>query len=64
MAKLKSNSERDKLVLDALNENIKKAPSLGICAETFYALKQEFLRIMRERDDALKQLQEQEDHEM
>lgn len=64
MAKLKSNSERDKLVLDALNENIKKAPSLGICAETFYALKQEFLRIMQERDDALKQLQEQEDHEM
>ena len=64
MAKLKPNSERDKLVLDALNENIKKAPSLGICAETFYALKQEFLRIMRERDDALKQLQEQEDHEM
>lgn len=64
MAKLKSNSERDKLVLDALNENIKKAPSLGICAETFYALKQEFLRIMQERDNALKQLQEQEDHEM
>jgi hypothetical protein len=64
MAKLKSNSERDKLVLDALNENIKKAPSLGICAETFYALKQEFLRIMQERDDALKQLQDQEDHEM
>lgn len=64
MAKLKSNSERDKLVLDALNENIKKSPSLGICAETFYALKQEFLRIMQERDDALKQLQEQEDHEM
>lgn len=61
---MKSNSERDKLVLDALNENIKKAPSLGICAETFYALKQEFLRIMQERDDALKQLQEQEDHEM
>lgn len=64
MAKLKSNSERDKLVLDALNENIKKAPSLGICAETFYALKQEFLRIMQERDDALKQLQDQEYHEM
>lgn len=64
MAKLKSNSERDKLVLDALNENIKKAPLLGICAETFYALKQEFLRIMQERDDALKQLQDQEDHEM
>ena len=61
---MKSNSERDKLVLDALNENIKKAPSLGICAETFYALKQEFLRIMQERDDALKQLQDQEYHEM
>lgn len=61
---MKSYTERDKLVLDALDENIQKAPELGICAETFYALKQEFLRVMQERDDALKHLQERKSHEV
>ena len=36
-------NERDQAVLDALDENIKIAPSIGVCADTFYALKQEFL---------------------
>ena len=61
---MKPYTERDKLVLDALDENIKKAPELGICADTFYALKQEFRRVMQERDDALQQLQEQQRHEV
>ena len=56
--------ERDQLVLTALDENIKRAPELGVCADTFYALKQEFLRIMQERDDALKAIQESTPHEM
>lgn len=51
-------SERDQAVLDALEENIKIAPQIGVCADTFYALKQEFLRIMQERDDTLEKLQE------
>lgn len=42
-------NERDQAVLDALEENIKIAPKIGVCADTFYALKQEFLRIMQER---------------
>lgn len=49
-------SEHDRLVLAALDKNAKKAPALGVCADTFYALKQEFLRVMQERDDALKKL--------
>lgn len=53
-----NSAERDRAVLDALDDNIRIAPKVGICADTFYALKQEFLRIMQERDDALKKLQE------
>lgn len=51
-------NERDNAVLDGLDEDILLAPKLGLCADTFYALKVEFLRIMQERDDALKKLQE------
>lgn len=53
-----NSAERDRAVLDALDDNIRIAPKVGICADTFYALKQEFLRIMQERDDALKKIQE------
>ena len=56
--------ERDQAVLDALEENIKIAPQIGVCADTFYALKQEFLRIIQERDDALEKLQEATSHEV
>lgn len=55
-------SERDKAVLDSLDENIRLAPHLGICADTFYALKQEFLRVMRERDEAIRKLSEVQTH--
>lgn len=51
---MNESQNRDQAVLDALDKNIKLAPQLGVCADTFYALKQEFLRIMQERDDALK----------
>lgn len=57
-------NERDQAVLDALEENIKIAPNIGVCADTFYALKQEFLRIMQERDEAIKELQEATHHEV
>jgi hypothetical protein len=57
-------NERDQAVLDALEENIKIAPKIGVCADTFYALKQEFLRIMQERDEAIKELQEATHHEV
>lgn len=57
-------NERDQAVLDALEENIKIAPKIGVCADTFYALKQEFLRIIQERDEALKELQEATHHEV
>lgn len=51
-------SQRDQVVLDALDENIKNAPSFGICAEAFHVLKEEFLRVMHERDEALERLRE------
>lgn len=54
---MKSPTERDQVVLDALDENIKLAPQFGLCAEQFYVLKQEFLRIMQERDDAISELE-------
>ena len=57
-------NERDQAVLDALEENIEIAPKIGVCADTFYALKQEFLRIMQERDEAIKELQEATHHEV
>ena len=57
-------NERDQAVLDALEENIKIAPKIGVCADTFYALKKEFLRIIQERDEAIKELQEATHHEV
>ena len=54
---MKSPTERDQVVLDALDENIKLAPQFGLCAEQFYVLKQEFLRVMQERDDAIFELE-------
>lgn len=54
---MKSPTERDQVVLDALDENIKLAPQFGLCAEQFYVLKQEFLRVMQERDDAISELE-------
>lgn len=44
--------ERDRAVLSALDDNIQRAPSLGVCAECFAALKLEFERVMAERDAA------------
>lgn len=55
-------SERDKAVLDSLDENIRLSPLLGVCADTFYALKQEFLRVMCERDEAIQKLSEVQAH--
>ena len=45
-------NERDRAVLSALDDNIRRAPSLGVCAECFVALKLEFERVMAERDAA------------
>ena len=45
-------NERDRAVLSALDDNIRRAPSLGVCAECFAALKLEFERVMAERDAA------------
>nr|DAG19321.1 MAG TPA: hypothetical protein [Caudoviricetes sp.] len=45
--------ERDRAVLSALDDNIRRAPSLGVCAECFAALKIEFERVMAERDEAM-----------
>lgn len=45
-------NERDHAVLAALEDNIRRAPSLGVCAECFAVLKLEFERIMAERDAA------------
>ena len=46
--------ERDRAVLSALDDNIRRAPSLGVCAECFAVLKLEFERVMAERDAARK----------
>lgn len=45
-------NERDRAVLAALEDNIQRAPSLGVCAECFAMLKLEFERVMAERDAA------------
>lgn len=45
-------NERDCAVLAALEDNIQRAPSLGVCAECFAVLKLEFKRVMAERDAA------------
>lgn len=54
---MKIPNERDQVVLDALDENIKLAPQFGLCADQFYVLKQEFLRVMQERDSAIAELE-------
>jgi len=61
---LNESQERDQAVLDALDKNIKLAPQLGICAESFAALKEEFLRVMQERDDAISRYQELIAHDL
>lgn len=47
-------NERDRAVLAALEDNIQRAPSLGVCAECFAVLKLEFERVMAERDETRK----------
>ena len=42
--------------------SVRLPASLGVCADTFYALKQEFLRVMRERDEAIQKLSEVQTH--
>lgn len=61
---MNESQERDQAVLDALDKNIKLAPQLGICAESFAALKEEFLRVMQERDDAISRYQELIAHDL
>lgn len=61
---MNESQNRDQAVLDALDKNIKLAPQLGICAETFAVLKEEFLRIMRERDEAIARCQELIAHDL
>ncbi len=46
-------NERDRAVLTALDDNIRRAPSLAVCAECFAVLKLEFERVMAERDAAI-----------
>lgn len=61
---MNESQNRDQAVLDALDKNIKLAPRLGICAETFAVLKEEFLRVMQERDDAITRYQELIAHDL
>lgn len=48
------DKERDAVLLRAIDSMIKDAPDVGICPIAFEALKEEVLRIMDERDTALK----------
>lgn len=43
-------SERDQILLDALDNLQKQADEYGFCPATFYALRAEVMRIMGERD--------------
>lgn len=61
---MNESQNRDQAVLDALDKNIRLAPQLGICAETFAVLKEEFLRVMQERDDAVSRYQELIAHDL
>lgn len=61
---MNESQNRDQAVLDALDKNIKLAPQLGVCAESFAALKEEFLRVMQERDDALARYKELTDNDL
>nr|DAI48759.1 MAG TPA: DNA-directed RNA polymerase [Caudoviricetes sp.] len=49
---MKESIIRDQAVLDALDNCIRQAPEFGICADIFAVLKDEFQRIMEERDAA------------
>jgi len=59
---MSEHNERDKTVLAALDESIRRAPEIGICADSFAALKEEFLRVMGERDAAMIQCENQQNH--
>ena len=48
------SAHRDKLVLESLDRNIQEAPKFGICGDVFVALRCEFERVMRERNELLK----------
>ena len=43
-------TERDRIVLDALVDLQEQAEQYNLCPATFYALRNEVLRIMGERD--------------
>lgn len=47
---MEESKQRDEIVLEALERNIKEAPRFGICCDVFVALKVEFERVMQERD--------------
>lgn len=59
---MKESITRDQAVLNALDKCIRQAPEFGICADTFAALKEEFQRVMEERDDAKIQCGNQRNH--
>lgn len=61
---MNESQSRDQAVLDALDKNINLAPQLGVCAESFAVLRGEFLRIMRERDEAIARYQELIAHDL
>ena len=56
------HNERDLAVINALDDSIHQAPEFGICADTFAALKEEFRRVMEERDAAKNQCENQKNH--
>lgn len=59
---MKESIIRDQAVLDALDNCIRQAPEFGICADTFAVLKDEFQRVMEERDAAKIQCENQKNH--
>lgn len=59
---MKANITRDQAVLNALDNCIRQAPEFGICADTFAVLKDEFQRVMEERDAAKIQCENQKNH--
>lgn len=47
---MEESKQRDEIVLEALERNIKEAPKYGVCCDVFVALPSEFHRVMDERD--------------
>nr|DAF41035.1 MAG TPA: hypothetical protein [Caudoviricetes sp.] len=47
---MEESKQRDEIVLEALERNIKEAPRYGVCCDVFVALLSEFQRVMDERD--------------